>query len=73
MKVKTEIGIKRVKPDGEDVIQALSEGVRIIDSNTEGLSSMADLASRHAQNCIYCGSTDQLSSRRPPAFSSGRV
>ena len=62
MTVKIEIGIRRVKPDGEEVIRTVSEDVQIVDSNTEGLSSMAELASHHAQSCIYCGSTDQLSS-----------
>lgn len=62
MKVKTEIGIKRVKPDREEVIRTVSEDVLIVDRSNDGLSSMAELASRHAQSCIYCGSTDQLSS-----------
>ncbi|MEL1264465.1 hypothetical protein [Pseudoxanthomonas putridarboris] len=61
MKVKTEIGIKRVKANGEEVIRTISEDVQIVDINTQGLSSMAELASRHAQSCIYCGSRDQLS------------
>jgi hypothetical protein len=62
MKVKTEIGIKRVKADGEEVIRTISEDVQIVDINTRNLSSIAELASRHAQSCIYCGSRDQLSS-----------
>lgn len=62
MKVKTEIGIKRVKANGEEVIRTISEDVQIVDINTQRLSSMAELASRHAQSCIYCGSRDQLSS-----------
>lgn len=62
MKVKTEIGIRRVKQDGEEVIRTVSEDVQIVDSNAKHLSSMAELASRYAQSCIYCGSTDQLSS-----------
>lgn len=62
MKVKTEIGVKRVKPDGEEVIRTVSEDVQIVDGSNDGHISMAELASRHAQSCIYCGSTDQLSS-----------
>ncbi|MGH8095824.1 hypothetical protein [Stenotrophomonas indicatrix] len=62
MKVKTEIGIKRGNANGEEVIRTISEDVQIIDVNTQGLRPMAELASRHAQSCIYCDSRDQLSS-----------
>ncbi|WP_075286328.1 hypothetical protein [Xanthomonas campestris] len=62
MKLKTEIGIKRVKATGEEVFRTISEDVQIIDINAQGLRSMPEIASRHAQSCIYCGSYDQLSS-----------
>lgn len=71
MKIKTEIGIRRVKSDGEEVIRTVFEDIQIVDGNTEGLSSMAELASRHAQSCIYCGSTDQLSSEHVVPYAWG--
>ena len=62
MKVKTEIGIKRIKESGNEAIQTVSEDVQIVEINTQSLRSMAELPSHHEQSCIYCGSGDQLSS-----------
>lgn len=63
MKVKAEIDIRRVNANGEEVLRTVSEDVQIIDVNTQGLSTMSELASRQAVSCIYCGSNDQLSSQ----------
>lgn len=62
MKVKAEIDIRRVNASGEEVLRTVSEDVQIIDVNTLGLSCMSELASLHAERCIYCGSNEQLSS-----------
>lgn len=62
MKFKTEIGIRRTSAEGDEVIRTVSDDVQIVDGQTGALRSMDELASRHARSCIYCGSTEQLSS-----------
>lgn len=62
MRIQTQISVKRVSAEGEENLRTVSEDVQIIDSSSEQLRSMAELPSRHAHNCIYCASTDRLSS-----------
>lgn len=62
MKIQTSISVKRISTEGEEHIRSESEDVHIVNCSSEGLRSMAELASLHAHRCMYCASTDQLSS-----------
>jgi len=67
----TQIGIRRIRAEGEEVIETVSEGLHVVDSNSHGLRSMDELASCHAHSCIYCGSIDQLSSEHVVPYAWG--
>lgn len=62
MKFKTDIGIRRSNAKGDEVLRTISEDIEVVEGYTHELRSINELSSRHAQNCIYCGSADQLSS-----------
>ena len=73
MKVQTQIHMKRVKPDGEEILSTVSDDIQITERGSDGLVSMGDVASIHAHSCIYCGSTDQLSSEHIVPYAWGGV
>lgn len=62
MKIQPEITVRRVSGESEEVFQTRSEDVQIVRGSSQGLRSMANIVSLHAHICIYCGSTDRLSS-----------
>jgi len=62
MKIQTKILVKRISAEGEENLRTVSEDVQVADGSSERFRSMAELSSRHAHSCIYCASTDQLSS-----------
>ena len=62
MKIQTDILVKRISAEGEENLQTVSEDVQLVDGSSAGLRSMAELSSHHAHSCIYCASTDRLSS-----------
>lgn len=62
MKIQTQILVKRISAEGEENLRMVSEDVQIAEGSSEGFRSMAELSSRHARSCIYCASTEQLSS-----------
>lgn len=62
MKIQTQILVKLVSAQGEENLQTISEDIQITEGRSARLRSIADLSSRRAHDCIYCGSTEQLSS-----------
>jgi len=71
MKVRTQISAKRVTPSGEETLRLVSDDFQILDKSTEGLRSANALSSIHADACIYCPSTVQLSSEHVIPFAWG--
>ncbi|MGN7919695.1 hypothetical protein [Lysobacter sp. 22409] len=62
MKIESEILLKRISAEGEEKLQTVSEEVQIVAGSSEWIRSMADLSSPHVHSCIYCSSSDRLSS-----------
>jgi len=73
MKIKTEIIITRRTADGDEVLRSAAEDVQIVGGNAEGFRSMADLASPHAESCIYCDSTGKRTSEHVLPYAWGGI
>ncbi|HRN61414.1 MAG TPA: HNH endonuclease [Luteimonas sp.] len=70
-KIKTEVKIKRVTPDGVEDLRMVTEDVQVVDKDSADVRSMNAMSSLHADACIYCSSTEQLSSEHVIPFAWG--
>ena len=68
---QTQIGIRRITAEGGETIRTVSEDVQIVERSMDGLCSLSELASVHAERCIYCASSDQLSSEHVVPYAWG--